>query len=1044
MAELPSGTVTFLFTDIEGSTALLKKLREAYDGALGDHQRLLREAAAAHRGTEIDTQGDSFFFAFARAGDAVAAAAAAQRALAAHAWPVDGSVHVRMALHTGEPRLGGERYVGLGVHRGARICAAGHGGQVLLSNATRELVEDELAADVRLRDLGEHRLKDIDRPEHLFQLDIEGLSSEFPALRTAPADAPFEGQEAALARAVEAAATPPTLRRRNLMLAALAGVLAAAIAIPVFALARGGGGGDRLEVFQANGVGILDPDSSRLVGEVEVGTTPTGVAADAEAVWVTNAANQTVTRVDPVTQTVRDTIPVGAGPTGIAVGGGSVWVANSLDGTVSRIDPKSNGVVEIIPVGNGPVAVAAGQGSVWIANRDDQTISEINPGTGRVRRTHPVGAGIVALAFGEGAVWAASETGGRLLRLDPQSGAVDPVNVGHGPTGVAVGFGSVWVVNGQDGTLSRVDPQTLSVTETKDVGDDASGVAAGDESIWVTTEHGSVARVDPADNSVDTIAVGGRPAGVAVSPHGVFVAVRPAGGAHRGGTLRALTQSPRLDSIDPALAYTPPSWSVLALAHDGLTAFRRVGGAEGSRIVPDLALSVPEPAAGGRAYTFRLRPGLRYSTGQPVRASDFRRALERVFALESSGRFFYDGIVGASACTKRPKRCDLSHGIVANDAARTVTFRLTTPDPELMQKLALPFASAVPRGAPRLSAITSPLPATGPYRVASHVPGRQLRLVRNPRFREWSHAAQPDGYADEIVVRLGVPEAKQTAQVESGAADLAPEPSSDDLERLRPLHSSQVKPSPTPNTRYLYLNVRSRPFDDVRVRRALNYAVDREQLVALSGGPDRAQVTCQILPPNFPGYRTYCPYTHDVARARRLVAASGTRGTSIVVWSSPQYEGPYEGPGWGAYFVEVLRALGYRARLKLVADDDHDAAIDPASNTQAGTAGWNADYIAPGGFIAPILSCAGIAGGGNSARFCDPAVEAAMQRAFDLQTTDPAAANAAWARVDRMITDRAPIVATSNRVSVDYVSERVGNYQYHPMWGPLLSQLWVR
>ena len=275
---------------------------------------------------------------------------------------------------------------------------------------------------------------------------------------------------------------------------------------------------------------------------------------------------------------------------------------------------------------------------------------------------------------------------------------------------------------------------------------------------------------------------------------------------------------------------------MLALIHDGLTAFRRVGGAEGSRIVPDLALSVPEPAAGGRAYTFRLRPGLRYSTGQPVRASDFRHALERVFALKSDGRFFYDGIVGASACTKRPKRCDLSRGIVANDAARTVTFRLTSPDPDLPQKLALPFAFAVPRSAPAHSEVTSPLPATGPYVMASYVPKRQLRLARNPRFREWSHAAQPDGYADEIVVRLGVPEAQQTAQVESGAADLAHEPSSDDLERLRPLHSSQMPSNPTPNTRYLYLNVRSRPFDDVRVRRALNYAVDREQLVALLAG----------------------------------------------------------------------------------------------------------------------------------------------------------------------------------------------------------------
>ncbi len=848
-------------------------------------------------GTEIDTQGDSFFFAFARAGDAVAAAVAAQRALAAHSWPADGAVRVRMALHTGEPRVGGERYVGLGVHRGARICAAGHGGQVLLSNATRELVEDELAADVRLRDLGEHRLKDIDRPEHLFQLDIEGLPSEFPALRSASADAPFEGQEAELARAVEAAARPPSLRRRNLVLAALAGVLAAAVAIPVFALARGGGSGASLEAFQANGVGILDPDSGRLVGEVEVGTTPTGVAADAEAVWVTNAANQTVSRVDPGTQTVRDTIGVGAGPTGIAVGGGSVWVANSLAGTVSRIDPKTNEEVQKTAVGIGPGAVAFGHGSVWVANRDDQSISEINPRTGRLRHTpRNVGAGIVALAVGEGAVWAASESGGRLLRLDPRSGVIDTVNVGRGPTGVAVGFGSVWVANGQDGTVSRVDPETLAVIETIPVGDDPSAVAAGDESIWVTTEHGSVARIDPADNGVEPIAVGGRPAGVAVSPQGVFVAVRPAGGVHRGGTLRVVTSSDAFESIDPALAYDNEPWRYLSLVHDGLTAFRRVGGAEGSRLVPDLAVSLPEPAAGGRTYTFRLRNGIRYSTGEPVRASDFRRALERVFALQSDGRYLYERIVGASACTKRPKQCDLSRGIVTDDGSRTVTFRLTSPDPDLPQKLALPFAFAVPRSAPAHSEVTSPLPATGPYVMASYVPGRQLRLVRNPRFREWSHAAQPDGYPDEIVVRLGVPAAKLAAQVENGTADraqLGEDVSGEVLERLRQQHAGQVHESTRNQTNYLYLNVRRPPFDDPRVRRALNHAVDREQARRSGSGeagtgdvPDTPSELPRVPPPLLVHARPRQGATardslrHEGCAGRRLVVP-GCRGAGV-------------------------------------------------------------------------------------------------------------------------------------------------------------------
>jgi len=187
MSDLPSGTVTFLFSDIEGSTRLLQRHRDAYREVLEEHQRLLRSAFAREGGREIGTQGDSFFVAFPRAKNAVAAAVAAQRSLDAHAWPEGADVRVRMGLHTGEPSLGGDNYVGLGVHRAARICSAAHGGQVLVSGVTREIVEDGLPPGARLRDLGLHRLKDIERPERLYQLEIEGLRRDFPPLR-APAD----------------------------------------------------------------------------------------------------------------------------------------------------------------------------------------------------------------------------------------------------------------------------------------------------------------------------------------------------------------------------------------------------------------------------------------------------------------------------------------------------------------------------------------------------------------------------------------------------------------------------------------------------------------------------------------------------------------------------------------------------------------------------------------------------------------------------------------------------------------------------------------
>jgi class 3 adenylate cyclase len=184
MASLPVGTVTFLFSDIEGSTRLLQRLGDAYGELVAQHRQVIRESAAEAGGTEIDVQGDAFFLSFSRARDAVAGALAAQRRSAAARWPGDVEVRVRMGLHTGEPILGEEGYLGLDVVRGARIAAAAHGGQVLISESTRALLPSELPDGAEILDLGEHSLKDFDRPERLFQLTAPGLRSHFPALRT--------------------------------------------------------------------------------------------------------------------------------------------------------------------------------------------------------------------------------------------------------------------------------------------------------------------------------------------------------------------------------------------------------------------------------------------------------------------------------------------------------------------------------------------------------------------------------------------------------------------------------------------------------------------------------------------------------------------------------------------------------------------------------------------------------------------------------------------------------------------------------------------
>ena len=184
MTMMQGGTVTFVFTDIAGSTELLKQLGDRYAEALADHRRIVRQEFGSRDGKEIDTQGDAFFYAFGRARDAVAAAVAAQRALAAHEWPAGTEVRVRMSIHTGEPVVGEEGYVGIDVHRAARICSAAHGGQVLLSATTAALVSGSAMPEgVSKHDLGDVRLKDMDEPERVVQLEIDGLPSSFPPLR---------------------------------------------------------------------------------------------------------------------------------------------------------------------------------------------------------------------------------------------------------------------------------------------------------------------------------------------------------------------------------------------------------------------------------------------------------------------------------------------------------------------------------------------------------------------------------------------------------------------------------------------------------------------------------------------------------------------------------------------------------------------------------------------------------------------------------------------------------------------------------------------
>ena len=460
--------------------------------------------------------------------------------------------------------------------------------------------------------------------------------------------------------------------------------------------------------------------------------------------------------------------------------------------------------------------------------------------------------------MGLGSVWVASKSAGVVTRLDPHSGNEQPINVGNGPSSIAVGGGSVWVTNGTDGTVSRIEPASNSVASTITFGAAPNGVTVSSDgrSLWVSNEQaGSLSRINAARGVVvQTIVTGNLPEGVALNRGALYVAVRGSGLAHRGGALIVESGSgfgTEAKNVDPAVVGFGAGWQVLMSTNDGLVTYKRAGGIAGASLVPDLATSLPMATNHGKTYTFQIRPGVRYSNGALVQPADFRRAIERVLTLqEAYSPSYWSGIVGAAACLKDPKHCDLSKGIVIG--SNTVSFHLTAPDPEFLYKLAIPVADAVPANTPLQPRL--PLPATGPYMISSYKQNVMTRLVRNPRFREWSAAAQPAGYPDKIVLRFGnYSEAASVRAVEKGSADLTFVGSTVPatmLALLRTRYSSQLHVNPYLGIQAVYLNTRVPPFNNLNARRAFSYAVDRNRIAQLAGGRDRVQPTCQVLPPD--------------------------------------------------------------------------------------------------------------------------------------------------------------------------------------------------
>lgn len=525
--------------------------------------------------------------------------------------------------------------------------------------------------------------------------------------------------------------------------------------------------------------------------------------------------------------------------------------------------------------------------------------------------------------------------------------------------------------------------------------------------------------------------------------------------AHRGGTLKILAKAAG-GTLDPQINYTAQYWQLYQALYDGLVIFKQVPGDDSFTVVPDLAEALPTPTNGGKTYVFTLRKGIKFSNGKDVTTDDVVASFQRIFKVSSpTAGSFYNGIVGADVCLKTPATCTLAGGVTGDAAAGTVTINLTKPDVEFLYKLGVPHASILPKDTPAKDGGSVPIPGTGAYKISSYDPNKALVLERNPSFKEWNRDAQPEGYPDVIEQDFGQPVTAAVTAVQNGQADTVfDDIPADRLPELGTKYADQVHVNPLTAFWYLPMNVNIAPFNNLKARQAVNWAIDRAALVKLFGGSNLAAPVCTFLPPGFPGHEDDCQYTKpagttwqgpDLDKAKQLVVESGTAGQAVQIITADDEVSK----AIGENVASTLTAIGWKATAKPISGNIQFTYIQNSKNkVQISTTQWYQDYPAASDFLNVLLGCASFTPGSdasiNIGGYCDKAVQAKMDSAIEKGTTDQAAADKIWAEVDRDVMAASAVAPLFTPKHVDFLAKRVGNYQWSKQYRMILSQLWVK
>jgi peptide/nickel transport system substrate-binding protein len=478
------------------------------------------------------------------------------------------------------------------------------------------------------------------------------------------------------------------------------------------------------------------------------------------------------------------------------------------------------------------------------------------------------------------------------------------------------------------------------------------------------------------------------------------------------------------DYMDPQLSYTAEGWTAMGEVYIPLLTYKHANSTAGAQLEPGLAKAMPEITNGGKTYTLFLRPGLKYSDGTPVKASDFTYAVERLFKVNSGGSVFYTSIVGAEKFAET--KTGGIPGIKTNDKTGEIVINLTKPRGTFSNELGLMFVAPVPPGTPNEDLSANPPPGTGPYMITKSQPGRGWEYARNPYWAKANSKAMPNyptGTIDGAKITVVRNAQTQVNDIEQGKYDWMqnPLPANRLQEVIGKYEGTQLKNFSTISTYYFWMNTTKAPFNDVKVRQAVNYAVDPEALERIYSGGIKA--IHQILPEGMPGHKPIDLYPHNIAKAKEMIKEAHPSDMDITVWTdteSPNKEA-------GEYYEQVLKELGFSTHLKILNADNYFTIIGnrTTANLDTGWSDWFEDYPHPNDFFQPLLAGESIlpTNNGNFANIDEPELNKEIAKLSEEQLGPEQ--EAAYAELDKKYMELAPWVPYGQRTLTTFVASNI-------------------